>query len=56
MALITNDLDAVRNFLGPGLLNLFSTVFAFASTLTVMFIISVKLTLYSLIASPSCLL
>ena len=32
MALISNDLDAVRNFLGPGLLNLFSTVFAFAST------------------------
>lgn len=52
MALISNDLDAVRNFLGPGLLNLFSTVFAFASTLTVMFFISVKLTLYSLIAIP----
>ncbi len=52
MALISNDLDAVRNFLGPGLLNLFSTVFAFASTLTVMFFISVNLTLYSLIAIP----
>ena len=52
MALISNDLDAVRNFLGPGLLNLFSTVFAFTSTLTVMFFISVKLTLYSLIAIP----
>ena len=52
MALISNDLDAVRNFLGPGLLNLFSTIFAFASTLTVMFFISVKLTLYSLIAIP----
>ena len=52
MALISNDLDAVRNFLGPGLLNLFSTIFAFASTLTIMFFISVNLTLYSLIAIP----
>jgi ATP-binding cassette, subfamily B, multidrug efflux pump len=52
MALVTNDLDAVRNFLGPGLLNLFSTIFSFASTLIVMFLINVKLTLYSLIAIP----
>ena len=52
MALITNDLDAVRNFLGPGLLNLFNTIFTFISTLIVMFLISVKLTLYSLIAIP----
>ena len=52
MALMTNDLDAVRNFLGPGLLNLFNTIFIFISTLAVMFSISVKLTLYSLIAIP----
>ena len=52
MALITNDLDAVRNFLGPGLLNLFNTIFIFVSTMVVMFLISVKLTLYSLIAIP----
>ncbi|MBM3700827.1 MAG: ABC transporter ATP-binding protein [Actinobacteria bacterium] len=52
MALMSNDLDAVRNFLGPGLLNLFSTVFVFISTVTIMFLISVKLTLYSLIAIP----
>jgi len=52
MALITNDLDAVRNFLGPGLLNLFSTIFIFISTLIVMFLINVKLSLYSLIAIP----
>lgn len=52
MALITNDLDAVRNFLGPGLLNLFSTIFIFISTLIVMFLINIKLSLYSLIAFP----
>lgn len=52
MALITNDLDAVRNFLGPGLLNLFNTTFIFISTLIVMFFINVKLTLYALIAVP----
>ncbi|MCL4378327.1 MAG: ABC transporter transmembrane domain-containing protein, partial [Actinobacteria bacterium] len=33
MALITNDLDAVRNFIGPGLLNLFSTIFIFTGFL-----------------------
>lgn len=52
MALITNDLEAVRNLLGPGLLNLFNTIFTFASTLTVMFLINVRLSLYSLIAIP----
>jgi ATP-binding cassette subfamily B multidrug efflux pump len=52
MARITNDLDAVRNFLGPGLLNLFSTIFIFISTLIVMFLINVKLSLYSMIAFP----
>ena len=52
MALLTNDLDAVRNFLGPGIMNLFNTIFVFLSTLTVMFIINYKLTLYSLIAIP----
>ncbi|MBM3710330.1 MAG: ABC transporter ATP-binding protein, partial [Actinobacteria bacterium] len=43
MALITNDLDAVRNFLGPGLLNLFNTIFTFISTLIIMFLISIRL-------------
>ena len=52
MALMSNDLDAVRNFLGPGLMNLFNTIFVFLSTLTVMFFINVRLTLYSLIAIP----
>ncbi|MCL5070375.1 MAG: ABC transporter ATP-binding protein/permease [Actinobacteria bacterium] len=52
MALITNDLDAVRNFLGPGLLNLFNTIFIFISTLIVMFLINVKLSFYSMIAFP----
>ncbi|MCE5329842.1 ABC transporter ATP-binding protein/permease [bacterium] len=52
MALLTNDLDAVRNFLGPGVMNLFDTIFVFFSTLIVMFIINYKLTLYSLVAIP----
>jgi len=52
MALITNDLDAVRNFLGPGILNLFNTIFIFISTLIVMLLINVKLSLYSMIAFP----
>ena len=52
MALLTNDLDAVRNFLGPGIMNLFDTIFVFFSTLIVMFIINYKLTLYSLVAIP----
>lgn len=52
MALLTNDLDAVRNFLGPGIMNLFNTIFVFLSTMTVMFLINYKLTLYSLVAIP----
>ncbi|MBL7060778.1 MAG: ABC transporter ATP-binding protein [Actinobacteria bacterium] len=52
MALMTNDLEAVRSFLGPGLMNLFNTIFVFVTTLTVMFLINVKLSLYSLVAIP----
>jgi ATP-binding cassette subfamily B protein len=52
MALMTNDLDAVRNFLGPGLLNFFNTIFVFISTLAIMFFINVRLTLFTLIAIP----
>ncbi len=52
MALMTNDLEAVRNFLGPGLLNLFNTISVFITTLTVMFLVNVRLSLYSLIAIP----
>ncbi|MFZ3385612.1 MAG: ABC transporter ATP-binding protein [Candidatus Hydromicrobium sp.] len=52
MALMTNDLEAVRNFLGPGILNLFNTIFVFITTITVMFLIDVRLSLYSLIAIP----
>jgi len=52
MALMTNDLEAVRNFLGPGILNLFNTIFVFITTLAVMFLIDVRLSLYSLIAIP----
>ena len=52
MALMTNDIEAVRNFVGPGLLNLFNTIFIFFTTLTVMFLIDIKLSLYSLVAIP----
>ena len=52
MAIMTNDLEAVRNFLGPGLMNLFNTIFVFFTTLIVMFLIDVKLSLYSMIAIP----
>jgi len=52
MALLTNDIDAVRNFLGPGIMNLFDTIFVFFSTLIVMFLINYKLTLFSLVAIP----
>jgi len=52
MAIMTNDLEAVRNFLGPGLMNLFNTIFVFFTTLIVMFMIDVKLSLYSMIAIP----
>ncbi len=52
MALMTNDLEAVRNFLGPGLLHLFNTISVFVTTLTVMFLINLRLSLYSMIAIP----
>jgi len=52
MAIMTNDLEAVRNFLGPGLMNLFNTIFVFITTLLIMFLINVKLSLYSMIAIP----
>jgi ATP-binding cassette subfamily B protein len=52
MAIMTNDLEAVRNFLGPGLMNLFNTIFVFVTTLLIMFLINVKLSLYSMIAIP----
>ncbi len=52
MAILTNDLDAVRTVLGPGILNLFNTIFVFISTLTIMLVINYKLTLYALIAIP----
>lgn len=52
MAIMTNDLEAVRNFLGPGLMNLFNTIFVFITTLLIMFLINVKLSLYSMMAIP----
>src|SRR5579884_3021141 len=52
MARLTNDLNAVRQFLGPGLQNLTNTVVSFVITLTLMFTISIRLALYSGILLP----
>ncbi|MCD4669184.1 MAG: ABC transporter ATP-binding protein, partial [Actinomycetia bacterium] len=52
MAIMTNDLEAVRHFLGPGLMHLFNTIFVFTTTFLIMFLINVKLSLYSMIAIP----
>ena len=48
----TNDLDAVRNFLGPGIMYFANTVVTFCFAVTLMCRIDVKLTLISLIPLP----
>ncbi len=48
----TNDLDAVRNFLGPGIMYFANTLVTFCFAVTVMCRIDVKLTLISLIPLP----
>jgi ATP-binding cassette subfamily B protein len=48
----TNDLDAVRNFLGPGLMYFANTLVMFVMAVTLMLKIDVKLTLISLIPLP----
>jgi len=49
MALATNDLEAVRMFIGPGLWNGIELVIMIAIALPIMFSISPRLTLYSLL-------
>jgi ATP-binding cassette subfamily B protein len=48
----TNDLDAVRNFLGPGIMYFANTLVMFVMAVTLMLRIDVKLTLISLIPLP----
>ncbi|TMQ60439.1 MAG: ABC transporter ATP-binding protein [Candidatus Eisenbacteria bacterium] len=48
----TNDLDAVRNFLGPGIMYFANTVVTFCFAVTLMCRIDVRLTLISLIPLP----
>ncbi len=48
----TNDLDAVRNFLGPGIMYFANTIVTFCFAVTLMLRIDVKLTLLSLIPLP----
>ena len=52
MARATNDLNAVRAVLGPGIMYSVNTAVTLATALTLMFILSWKLTLISLIPLP----
>ena len=52
MSRATNDLDAVRNFLGPGIMYSANTIVTFVMAVTLMCRIDVKLTLISLIPLP----
>lgn len=48
MARMTNDLEAVRMMVGPGIMHLTSTIVTFVIALSFMFYLSPRLTLYSL--------
>ncbi|MFI5266015.1 MAG: ABC transporter ATP-binding protein [Chloroflexota bacterium] len=52
MARMTNDLNAVRQMLGPGLQNFTNTLVSFVITLAIMFSISIRLALYAGILLP----
>ncbi len=52
MAHGTNDISAVRNVLGPGIMYTSDTIVGFIMVIAIMFSINVKLTLYSLIPLP----
>ncbi|MFC1724370.1 ABC transporter ATP-binding protein [candidate division KSB1 bacterium] len=52
MARATNDLNAVRAMLGPGILYSINTVFLFIVVAAIMFTINVKLTLLALVPFP----
>ncbi|OGB98469.1 hypothetical protein A2V82_17425 [candidate division KSB1 bacterium RBG_16_48_16] len=52
MALATNDLEAVRSLLGPGIMHLVSTVLVAVSTLVLMMNLNAQLTLLALAPLP----
>ncbi len=52
LARATNDLDAVRNFLGPGIMYLANTLATFVMSVTLMCRIDPRLTMISLIPLP----
>lgn len=52
MALATNDIGAVREFVGPALMYSANTITTFAFALTMMLTLSVKITLLALIPLP----
>ncbi len=52
MSRATNDLDAVRNFLGPGIMYFSNTIVTFVMAVTLMCRIDVRLALFSLIPLP----
>jgi ATP-binding cassette subfamily B protein len=52
MSRATNDLDAVRNFLGPGIMYFANTLVTFVMAVTLMCRINVPLTIYALIPLP----
>jgi ATP-binding cassette, subfamily B, multidrug efflux pump len=52
MARMTNDLSAVRQMQGPGVMNVASTTMTFAFTIVSMLGVSVKLTLISVVLMP----
>jgi ATP-binding cassette, subfamily B, multidrug efflux pump len=52
MAKMTNDLDAVRNMVGPGIMYFVTTVFTFSMAFILMVIINPKLTLVAFLPLP----
>jgi ATP-binding cassette, subfamily B, multidrug efflux pump len=56
MSRLTNDLGAVRMLFGPGILNLFNTALIYATTLWLLFALSPRLTLWSLLPYPALLI
>ena len=52
MARVSNDVTTVREFLGPGLMDLFRSVLLFVAALVIMLTIDVKLALLSVLPLP----
>jgi len=52
MARATNDLNAVRTFLGPGIMNFMSTVVTFVIAVSFMATVDLRLTIFALLPLP----